>query len=152
MSNTDKLLLEEFKKRRAQLQVFADENDLSISLCPSCGFPTLSKRWFYEICSICDWQHDGQDDKDADEIMGGPNGGLSLTQSRLNFCKLLLLYQNKYKSTGVKAPAAIYKVIQNHLKQMEAFEKQLYKVKANDPKWESYAKAKEDVLIDLLKK
>jgi len=31
------------------------------------------------------WEDDGQDDHDADEVRGGPNGTLSLLQARLNF-------------------------------------------------------------------
>lgn len=38
----------------------------------------------YEICRICFWEDDGQDDPDADENMGGPNH-ISLTQGRFNF-------------------------------------------------------------------
>lgn len=34
---------------------------------------------------MCFWEDDGQDDHDADEIRGGPNGTLSLTQARENF-------------------------------------------------------------------
>lgn len=38
-----------------------------------------------EICDICFWEDDGQDDQDADEVRGGPNGSLSLTEARRNF-------------------------------------------------------------------
>lgn len=31
------------------------------------------------------WEDDGQDSHDADEVRGGPDGTLSLTQARLNF-------------------------------------------------------------------
>lgn len=34
---------------------------------------------------MCFWEDDGQDDHDADEVRGGPNGLLSLTQGRRNF-------------------------------------------------------------------
>jgi hypothetical protein len=34
---------------------------------------------------VCFWEDDGQDDHDADEVRGGPNGTLSLTQARTNF-------------------------------------------------------------------
>lgn len=42
-------------------------------------------RGGFEICPVCFWEDDGQGDADADVIRGGPNGGLSLTQARLNF-------------------------------------------------------------------
>ena len=46
---------------------------------------TLSERGGFEICSVCWWEDDGQDDADADVVRGGPNGDLSLTQARKNF-------------------------------------------------------------------
>jgi hypothetical protein len=55
--------------------------------CPSCGFPTLDERIRNEICRICSWQDDGQDDHDADEVFGGPNGAYSLTDSRQEYYK-----------------------------------------------------------------
>jgi hypothetical protein len=53
--------------------------------CPCCGYRTLSERGGFEICSVCFWEDDGQDDVDADTVRGGPNGSLSLTQARRNF-------------------------------------------------------------------
>jgi hypothetical protein len=34
---------------------------------------------------VCFWEDDGQDDHDADEVRGGLNGTLSLSQARHNF-------------------------------------------------------------------
>jgi hypothetical protein len=53
--------------------------------CPCCGCLTLCDRGGYEICPVCFWEDDGQDDHDAAEVRGGPNGELSLTQARANF-------------------------------------------------------------------
>src|SRR5215216_1988474 len=50
--------------------------------CPCCGYLTLDDRAGYEICPVCSWEDDGQDDHDADEVRGGPNYGLSLTAAR----------------------------------------------------------------------
>jgi hypothetical protein len=33
------------------------------------------------------WEDDGQDTHDADEVRGGPNGTLSLSQARRNFAR-----------------------------------------------------------------
>src|SRR6516165_12493145 len=55
--------------------------------CPCCGYLTLCGRAGYEICPVCFWEDDGQDTHDADEVRGGPNGSLSLTQARANFLK-----------------------------------------------------------------
>jgi hypothetical protein len=56
--------------------------------CPCCGYLTLTERSGYEICGVCFWEDDGQDDPEADEVWGGPNGSLSLAQARENFKKL----------------------------------------------------------------
>jgi hypothetical protein len=53
--------------------------------CPCCRFLTLRERGGYEICPVCFWEDDGQDDHDAARVRGGPNGILSLAQARLNF-------------------------------------------------------------------
>lgn len=53
--------------------------------CPCCRYLTLGERSGYEICPVCFWEDDGQDDHDADEVRGGPNYHLSLTQARRNY-------------------------------------------------------------------
>jgi hypothetical protein len=53
--------------------------------CPCCRFKTLCGRAQYEICNVCYWEDDGQDDHDAHEVRGGPNGTLSLNKARDNF-------------------------------------------------------------------
>lgn len=53
--------------------------------CPCCGCKTLGERQGYEICPVCFWEDDGQDNHDADVVRGGPNGALSLTQGRSNY-------------------------------------------------------------------
>ncbi|GAA4537086.1 CPCC family cysteine-rich protein [Amycolatopsis samaneae] len=56
--------------------------------CPCCGYLTLEERGGYQICPVCFWEDDGQDAHDADEVRGGPNGALSLTQARANFTRI----------------------------------------------------------------
>jgi hypothetical protein len=53
--------------------------------CPCCKFKTLCGRAQNEICKVCYWEDDGQDDHDANEVRGGPNGTLSLSIARGNF-------------------------------------------------------------------
>ena len=54
--------------------------------CPCCGYPTLEIQVRgYEVCNLCGWEDDGQDDPHADEVWGGPNYELSLSQARSNF-------------------------------------------------------------------
>jgi hypothetical protein len=54
-------------------------------LCPCCGNRTLGERASYEICPVCFWEDDGQNDDDADVVRGGPNRDLSLAVARENF-------------------------------------------------------------------
>jgi hypothetical protein len=59
-------------------------DDLSNS-CPSCGYLTLTQRAANEICLFCFWEDDGQDNTDADKVLGGSNGNDSLTVYREEF-------------------------------------------------------------------
>lgn len=60
--------------------------------CPCCGYPTLCERGAYEICKLCFWEDDGQNDANADEVLPGPNQGYSLTEARRNFERYLVMY------------------------------------------------------------
>lgn len=60
--------------------------------CPCCGYPTLDERGGYDICELCNWEDDGQDEPDVDKVRGGPNKSYSLTQARLNFEQRLVMY------------------------------------------------------------
>ncbi len=60
-------------------------SDGSMYACPCCGKRALSERGSYEICKTCGWEDDGQDEHDADEVRGGPNGRFSLTEARKLF-------------------------------------------------------------------
>lgn len=84
-----KKILEDFFARRKQFDEYILENKLKIFTCPCCGYPTLSARGIYIACSICDWEDDGQDDHEADEVWGGPNYDLSLTEGRLQIGRIL---------------------------------------------------------------
>src|SRR5437870_13916645 len=53
--------------------------------CPCCMHKTLHSRGAFEICPVCFWEDDGQDDHDADGVRGGPNSTLSLSDARKNF-------------------------------------------------------------------
>jgi hypothetical protein len=63
--------------------------------CPCCGFPTLEERGIFDICILCNWEDDGQDDPYADEVWGGPNGDYSLTEARKNFKENFIMYRDK---------------------------------------------------------
>jgi Cysteine-rich CPCC len=52
--------------------------------CPCCRCLTLRARGHYDICPVCFWEDDGQDDI-TEDYHGGPNGGLSLAEARTNY-------------------------------------------------------------------
>ena len=89
LSETDKIILTDFFVRRSFFNNYILENHLGLHTCPGCGYPTLSERGGYEICNICNWEDDNQDNEEADKIWGGPNGKLSLTENRINIGKIL---------------------------------------------------------------
>ncbi|MBO0124405.1 CPCC family cysteine-rich protein [Agrobacterium sp. OT33] len=55
--------------------------------CPCRKCLTLHERAGYEICPVCFWEDDGQDDPYADQVRGGSNGDMSLTQAPLNYAR-----------------------------------------------------------------
>jgi|SRR5579884_443886 len=68
--------------------------ETAAATCPCCGYPTLMARGGYEICTLCEWEDDGQDDREfvppygydsPDSVSRGPNADYSLTLARLNF-------------------------------------------------------------------
>ena len=90
--------MERFEDRR---RVFEDAGRQT---CPACGYPTISERAAYEICSLCAWEDDGQDDNPhrpegyhdyfaPDDVAGGPNHDYSLTEARENFANNVTSYR-----------------------------------------------------------
>ena len=88
------LMGDELRKRRAFFDSYGSRpNEMGAASppggirisCPCCGYPTLGERGGYEICELCWGEDDGQDDADADIVLGGPNHGYSLTEARENF-------------------------------------------------------------------
>ncbi|QEH38389.1 hypothetical protein OJF2_69900 [Aquisphaera giovannonii] len=65
-------------------RIEAQPKDLPLR-CPCCYCRALDERGGFDICPVCFWEDDGQDDHDADVVPGGPNGALSLTQARMNY-------------------------------------------------------------------
>ena len=86
--------------------------------CPCCGYPTIDARHTYEICSLCAWEDDGQDDEarlgnaasaPPDAVTNGPNHDYSLTEARRNFAENFTSYRPNDRdfeveraSTGIK--------------------------------------------------
>ncbi|MAK61658.1 MAG: hypothetical protein CMK09_11820 [Ponticaulis sp.] len=86
----------------------------SLLPCPCCGFETLSERGEYEICRVCWWEDDGQNDTNADQILGGPNGRYSLTDARNNFRDHGYMYDLEDAIEIVKHPSAERRTLINY--------------------------------------
>jgi hypothetical protein len=67
--------------------------DAGRATCPCCGYPTIAARAAYEICSLCSWEDDGQDDPDSETVVRGPNHDYSLAEARANFALHLTSYR-----------------------------------------------------------
>lgn len=85
----DELSAEEYRRKQTWFEEYvakldAQPNNLPLR-CPCCGYKTLSERAAFDICPVCFWEDDGQDDHDADQCRGGPNGSLRLREARENY-------------------------------------------------------------------
>lgn len=90
-----------FKKHLNQFVETTGSNEKSKATrytCPCCGFPTLHVRNLYDVCTVCFWEDDGQDDPEADEVWGGPNIDYSLSDARRNFVNYLSMFSPKDES------------------------------------------------------
>jgi hypothetical protein len=78
--------------------------------CPCCGRKTLGERGGHEICRVCWWEDDGQDNSEADIVWGGPNSDLSLTQARVNLLIRGIFDPRRTDLRASQDPAEAYEV------------------------------------------
>ncbi|KZN62199.1 CPCC family cysteine-rich protein [Pseudoalteromonas luteoviolacea] len=113
--------MNEFARKRSKFDAVSKNIRLGIRslfktinrvTCPCCGYPTLAERGQYDICELCNWEDDGQDDEDSHTVFGGPNGGYSLDMARTNFVKYGSMYspENDTRITGDSVERAALKV------------------------------------------
>lgn len=115
-----------------KLGVDSIEGDpIELESCPCCGFQTISQRGHYEICTVCWWEDDGQDNKHSDKIMGGPNHGVSLISARYNFLKFDLYDPKRTDLMKVKADKNQYK----RGREFEIIDNEFLVEKGTDWKW-----------------
>jgi hypothetical protein len=55
--------------------------------CPCCGCKTLEAPGALNLCPVCWWEDDGQEDDDASEVRLTVNGQLSLKEARANYAQ-----------------------------------------------------------------
>jgi hypothetical protein len=88
--------MDDFADRRAYFEAYLKRRAPEAGerfTCPCCAYPTLPDRGHYEICPLCGWEDDNQDDPDADQVWGGPNSDYSLSEARRNFAEHLTQYR-----------------------------------------------------------
>lgn len=90
-------------------------SDYLPNTCPACGYPTLESRNGFELCEICFWEDDGQDNDGADAVRGGPNGSDSLTAYRIRFLNSLAAFPVNPHFLKAKNELAI---LDNYIKDM----------------------------------
>jgi Cysteine-rich CPCC len=65
--------------------VFAPPQDGLRYRCPCCHYKTLEERGGYDICPVCFWEDDGQDNEDANTHRIFSPNHVSLTVARENY-------------------------------------------------------------------
>jgi len=76
---------------------------IKLESCPCCGHRTIGERGNYEICKMCWWEDDGQDNQHSEQVMGGPNYGISLVMGRYNYLIYGLYDPNRTDLMKLKA-------------------------------------------------
>ncbi len=65
--------------------VFAPPQEGVRYRCPCCHYKTLEERGGYDICPVCFWEDDGQDDEDAENRRVFSPNHMSLKLARENY-------------------------------------------------------------------
>lgn len=149
----DNTILEEYAIRRKSFNKYLKDNGLKLFTCPGCGFPTLNERGHYGSCAVCDWEDDNQDDENADEIWGGPNKALSLTENRLNIGIKLKQLADSLNGKLNDNKNEVISILANHNLRMENMSNKIpFNTSSSDPIWTEFEQEREKVLYDLIKK
>jgi uncharacterized Zn finger protein (UPF0148 family) len=150
LNDDNKKILAAFYNKRKLFDTYIKENGLQIFTCPGCGYPTLNERGGYEICSICNWEDDGQDDRDADKILGGPNKNISLTENRITIGRILSENANSLKTTINLDPSYLLSVFKDYENKKEEIESRMTGNETpGHPIWREWERAKKELLSAL---
>ncbi len=150
LTESDKKILEDFYHRRNLFDNHIRDKRLKLFTCPGCGYPTLTMRGSYDICDICNWEDDNQDDSEADKVWGGPNGNLSLTENRINIGKLLTHYSDTLKTPINLDPIYVLHTIKFYQKKKEGIESRMTgNETVEHPIWAEWKQIEKDLQIAL---
>jgi hypothetical protein len=152
LTGDDCAILADFEIRRKAFDQFIRNNSIALCICPVCGYPTLEERGAYDICDVCRWEDDDQDDESADEIWGGPNSDLSLTQNRINIGRALNLIAESIDGEINNNPAEVISILRNHVERMKImYDRISPTTDISDPLWTEWQKETNKILVDLIK-
>ena len=62
MKEEEITILNDFNRKRELFDNYLKKKKLKKTTCPGCSYPTLEERGNWDICMVCDWEDDGQDD------------------------------------------------------------------------------------------
>ena len=148
LTEADQSILTDFSARRQIFDYYLLQHGIKLFTCPGCGYPTLSERGGYEICMVCSWEDDGQDDSTADEVWDGPNGSMSLTENRLGIGELLREKAAEQSGTVNANPSEALHILQHHNETIS----KLIENAAGQENLEAYQKAIEHLIAALTKR
>ncbi|WP_276483359.1 CPCC family cysteine-rich protein [Paraflavitalea pollutisoli] len=117
----DQAILQEFYARKERFDQYLQARQVHLVTCPGCGYPTLTQRKGYEICLVCNWEDDGQDEAQADEVWGGPNGNMSLTENRLGIGALLQAKAAEQGAAILTEPGQVLPILEYHQEVIDRF-------------------------------
>jgi Cysteine-rich CPCC len=153
LTESDKKILADFFSKRKLFDTYILDKGLKIFTCPGCGYPTLSERGGYEICDVCNWEDDNQDDKEANKVWGGPNGYLSLTENRINIGTVLNKNAESLKSVINLDASYVLKTIEYfHKKKEDIGNKMTGDETLEHPIWAEWRQVEKDLQVALCHK
>lgn len=155
LDKTQLQTLEDFHQRRNTFNNYLEERGLELFTCPCCAYPTLTEKSGHEICPVCYWQADGQDDEEADEVWEGPSD-FSLTESRIRVGKKL---NNVAEQTGgniIKSPSTVLYILSIHnvirAKFLDSIPEDILLVEKLKKRHEDFGRTLINDLVTILKK
>ena len=150
LTESDKNILEDFFLRRKIFDKHIKDKGLKLFTCPGCGYPTLTERGSYDICDVCNWEDDNQDDNEADKVWGGPNGNLSLTENRINIGKILMHHSDSLKTKVNLEPNYVLDAIKFYDKKKQEIESRMTGNETLEhPIWTEWKQIEKDLQIAL---
>ena len=153
LTKEDEVLLTKFSERRAAFEGYIQLHRHDLCTCPGCGYPTLTERFGYEICPVCDWEDDGQDDEQEYEIWGGPNKDLSLVEQRISIGKRLQVIANDLGGEVNLNPDEVMDVIENYIEKLNSFDDyELLYAAEGDSILKAWNKEEENLKFELIKR